>query len=171
MLVRKKIKKEPIIVVINGTINTRGTYVHPYLITYIASWCSIAFQIETSYWIEEWKLFSKRNESNYWKSVFTCPKDYSFQKEKEIQKILKKKYNAKTEVKTKNGYIDVLTKDKIIEIKECCNWKHALGQIMAYSIYYPKREKVIYLFNVNEDLDEIKKTCLFYGVKVVVYRK
>ena len=90
---------------------------------------------------------------------------------KRNSKNIEKKYNAKTEVKTKNGYIDVLTKDKIIEIKECSDWKHALGQIMAYSIYYPKREKVIYLFNVNEDLDEIKKTCLFYGVKVVVYKK
>ena len=39
------------------------------------------------------------------------------------------------------SFIDVLTADKIIEVKQEHNWKHALGQVKCYGFYYPNKEK------------------------------
>lgn len=168
---RKKINTEPIIKVMTGKNLTRGSYVHPYLITHISCWLSTHFLVETCTWVEEWKNFDSKNYVKYWETVYTSPVDFSLQKEKEIQSILKKKFHGKIEVQTDNGFIDLLTKNKIIEIKHSSEWKSALGQILAYSLYYPDKEKVIYLFDVNENcnLKNIKKTCKIYDVKIEVY--
>lgn len=40
---------------------------------------------------------------------------------------------AKSEVIIKSGVVDVLTPDKVIEVKKSENWKHALGQSLAYA--------------------------------------
>ena len=74
--------------------------------------------------------------------------------EKEIQKRLCKELkNAKIEVETPCGFIDILTDNEIIEIKNGKNWKHAVGQILVYSKFYPKHKKRLHLFNtVNDEL-------------------
>ena len=58
------------------------------------------------------------------------------------------------EVETPFGYIDLLTGTKIIEIKNALHWKHALGQILSYSNFFPSHEKWIYLFDMKESLYE-----------------
>lgn len=53
------------------------------------------------------------------------------------------------------GFVDILTKDEIIEVKEAASWKHALGQVLAYSTSLPKTyRKRIHLFRRNgENID------------------
>ena len=91
------------------------------------------------------------------------------QPESHIQQKLNKKLNSLCEVSTKLGVIDILTDDKIIEIKEIKNWKSALGQILVYSKFYPNHKKCIHLFetkNKNKLLDEIEKIYSEYDIEL-----
>ena len=73
------------------------------------------------------------------------------QLEKEWQTFLSKAYSpCEIEVKTPVGNIDILTPTKLIEIKQSKQWKHALGQLLSYSEFYPSHQKYLYLFG---DLD------------------
>jgi hypothetical protein len=55
----------------------------------------------------------------------------------------------------------LLIDTQLIEIKEYSDWKCAIGQLIAYSMEYPDREKNIYLFDVPEDniINDIKLVC------------
>jgi hypothetical protein len=134
-----------------------GTYVPPMLMVRIAHWISPGSAIEVGLWIEEWKKYNHDIRIKYYKL-----------RESKIKKKLNKKLKGETEVETPNGFIDILTTDKIIEIKECTNWKHALGQILAYSDDYPNHKKIIYLFDVPDDycIDNVKRTCKKYDVTI-----
>ncbi|BCS82505.1 putative KilA-N domain-containing protein [Cotonvirus japonicus] len=149
---------------------TRGSYAHPMLVTHIASWISPKFSARVNSWIEEWKLFSKNNNYKYFKELGNLKPSMSDTKEKNIQLKLRKKYKGKLEVKTKSGHIDLLTNKYLIEIKNYQNWKHAIGQLMVYSIYFPKKIKCLYLFGVgSNDLGEIKKVCKKYDIVLKIY--
>ncbi|MGE5658871.1 MAG: hypothetical protein ACM37W_19920 [Actinomycetota bacterium] len=54
--------------------------------------------------------------------------------------------NGETEVVTPAGRIDVLTPTEIIEVKDVCGWKQAIGQVLVYGKYYPTHKKRIHLF-------------------------
>lgn len=41
--------------------------------------------------------------------------------------------HSQKEVTIDTGIVDVMTPDKVIEVKKAANWKHALGQVLAYS--------------------------------------
>lgn len=81
---------------------------------------------------------------------------------------LAKQLKGITEVQTPNGRIDILTSKEIIEVKCVKKWKHALGQIIAYSPYYPHHKKRIHLYGQlpEKRLKEIKKHCRQQDVKV-----
>ena len=91
------------------------------------------------------------------------------QPEFEIQQKLNNQLNGICEVSTKLGVIDILTDDKIIEIKDIKSWKSALGQILVYSEIYPDHKKCIHLFGIKNNknlLEEIKKMYLKYDVEL-----
>lgn len=46
---------------------------------------------------------------------------------------------SKAEVSIKSGIVDILTPDKVIEVKKANNWKHALGQTLSYSAELHKK--------------------------------
>ena len=55
------------------------------------------------------------------------------------------------------GRIDILTDKQIIEVKEGCSWKSALGQILIYGHFYPDKKMRIHLFSTgNLDIEFIK---------------
>ncbi|AGC02398.1 transcriptional regulator [Acanthamoeba polyphaga moumouvirus] len=145
----------------NGLNNTRGTYVHPILLTHIAQWFSIDFSVKISLWIEKWKSYSKKNNTKYWESIKNINFDFNNCKEKQLKLKLQKKLGGTTEVPTSCGKIDLLTKNYIVEIKTYNNWKAALGQILAYSDQYPDKNKRIYLFDVPDDNDCVKIENIF----------
>ena len=71
---------------------------------------------------------------------------------------LNDKLNGQLEVYTQCGKIDIVTDTEIIEVKEYKLWKHALGQILVYSYYYPDKNKRIHLFNCGNNNMNIIET-------------
>lgn len=151
-------------------LDVRGTYVHPMLITLMAHWISPKFAVKVSIWIEQWKKYSDENTVNYFDALSNLESYDHSNKEKLVQKKLQKKYGGEIEVPTKIGNIDLLTDDSIIEIKTYDNWKHAVGQIIMYSKFYPNKDKYICLFDANDkDVKMIKKLCSEDNINVLVY--
>ena len=82
--------------------------------------------------------------------------------EKSVQSKLAKSIPfSKTEVKTLSGNIDILTTNEIIEVKKIESWKHAVGQVLVYSYYYPSHQKRIHLYGETQEsfLKMIKQHC------------
>ena len=148
----------------------RGTWVHPRVATHLALWISNAFFIKLSKWIEEWKLTSNANMVEYLNELCVLTPSFNQQKESEIRNKLKIELNAKIEVKTDSGYIDLLSDKLIIELKEFSQWKGALGQILSYGIFYPNHQKQIYLFGeIQKDkINLIKQIYSKYDVMLVI---
>ena len=57
------------------------------------------------------------------------------------------------EVQTPVGFIDVLSPNEVIEVKYFKQWKHGLGQVLAYHSYYPRLDKRLHLFAHNGDVN------------------
>jgi hypothetical protein len=150
--------------IIGGT--KPGTWIHPLLATYFAQWISSKFAVKVSLWIEEWKKYNN-NKKIYETEINNLKPDNNeyFFKEKQIQDNLSIELNGKKEVKTSSGYIDILTNDEIIEIKNGKSWKHAVGQILIYALEYPNHKKRIHLFNILPDKD-IDNKCSQYNINV-----
>lgn len=136
-------------------------------------WISPTFGIKVSRWINEWRIYSLENENRYQQALSEITPCKKISKEKEINNKLVNTMNGIAEVKTPVGVIDIMTEDKIIEIKEIKNWKHAVGQILSYSVFIDKT-KCIYLFNdSNNELDEIidvnliHKVCKEFDIEVI----
>lgn len=148
----------------------RGTYVHPLLITHIAHWISPKFAVKVGIWIEEWKNYSNENFIEYYNCLSKLEPSLNLNKEKTIQKELKKKLHGKTEVPTEMGYIDLLTNKDLIEIKSYDDWKCGLGQLIVYSIGYSNKQKCMYLFDVNDQkINHIQKACDLNDIKLIIY--
>ena len=73
-----------------------------------------------------------------------------------------------TEKFTPVGYIDVFTPSHIIEVKTLTMWKHGLGQLQAYSCYFPDKKRRLHLFNCqkNSNVTEIINVCNRLGIEV-----
>lgn len=65
------------------------------------------------------------------------------------------------------GIIDILSDTELIEIKRWHRWKEALGQIMAYRIYYPNHSVRIHFFDKKpHNFDSIIDTLQLYDINV-----
>jgi RecB family endonuclease NucS len=93
------------------------------------------------------------------------------QLEKEWQTFLSKAYHpCQIEVKTPVGNIDILTPTKLIEIKRSDKWKHAIGQLLSYSEFYPTQQKYLYLFgdlNIKQ-LNEAYRMCKLHNIILTI---
>ncbi len=88
--------------------------------------------------------------------------------EKQIRDRLKLELDGQVEVSTAVGRIDLLTATEVIEIKDISDWKGALGQILAYSAFFPEHNKRIHLFG-RLDLAKLAlatQTCSEFGITV-----
>ena len=85
-----------------------------------------------------------------------------------VRDCLASKLNGQVEVSTPVGSIDILTSSEVIEVKKVNLWKTALGQVLAYSNYYPEHNKRIHLFGKArpEYIELAKQHCYVYGVEV-----
>ena len=92
----------------------------------------------------------------------------SKKRESDYCNTLAKRLNGKREVPTLAGHIDVLTSSQIIEVKSANSWKHALGQILVYSFYYPSHKKRIHLFGETQEsfLELVREHCSRFDVEV-----
>lgn len=156
-----------------GNKYNQGTWIHRKLATHIAQWCSVKFAVQISDWIEEWISYKQENEIKYLYEIYNLKidDDKNLLKEKEIQKQLHLELGGKIEVEVDVGFIDLLTDNEIIEIKEYSNWKHAVGQILMYSLDFPKHKKRIHLFNVKDDDKQkllLERKCKKYDI-IITY--
>lgn len=148
----------------NSVKYNQGTWGHPLLATNVAQWISNEFAIKVCLWIEEWKQINN-NKKIYNNEINNLKPDFVSQKEKEIQLKLQKELGGEIEIFTDSGYIDLLTENEIIEIKDGKRWKDAVGQILIYSLDYPKHTKRIHLFDIEYDINVINK-CKVYNIVV-----
>ncbi|MEM9009273.1 MAG: hypothetical protein AAGE59_37950 [Cyanobacteria bacterium P01_F01_bin.86] len=98
------------------------------------------------------------------------PKAKASQKERVIRdRLAEQMSGSRTEVTTSTGQIDILTPSKVIEVKNVRQYKHAIGQVVSYSHYYPTHERCIYLFGKVSEKQRrlIKKECSTAKVTVV----
>lgn len=150
--------------------NLKGTYVHPFLITHLASMISLSFSLKVSLWIEEWKTMTSENEKRYLEELEKLEISKNMNREYNIQKDLKKRMKAKSEVETEVGKIDLLTDNEMVEIKDYDNWKAGIGQLISYSFYYPNHSLVLCLFNVDKKrTSHIKKICQRNHIELMIY--
>ncbi|BAZ33655.1 hypothetical protein NIES4074_61690 (plasmid) [Cylindrospermum sp. NIES-4074] len=93
--------------------------------------------------------------------------NYSYP-EQQVRNSLKSRLGGQIEVVTAVGRIDLLTESELIEVKAVNSWKEALGQILAYSAFFPEYQKRIHLFGycTPDKADLIESTCLEFGVVV-----
>ncbi len=93
-------------------------------------------------------------------------------KEHEVRDSLSRRLGATIEVPTPSGSIDVLSKNEVIEVKHYRAWKNAIGQVIAYSFYYPSHKKRVHLFAQKGDKMASKyvqlatPVCSTYGIDV-----
>ena len=147
-----------------GAIGERSTWGHPLIATNISSWISSEFAVDVSFWIEEWRMINN-NDEIYKTKINNLTPDSNNTVEKEIKFRLQKELGGLIEVETIDGFIDLLTDTEIIEIKTGENWKHALGQILVYSTYYPDHTKRIHLFDIKPD-ENIESMCNKFNVSI-----
>lgn len=149
-----------------GVPKIQGTWIHRRLATNLGQWCSIYFSVQITKWIEEWCQI-KENEEKYLYEIYNIKDDNleNNKKEYQIQQRLHEELGGQIEVETEVGYIDLLTDAEIIEIKDGKCWKHAVGQILSYSIDYPNHKKRIHLFDIEKN-KIIEDRCDIYDIKV-----
>lgn len=101
------------------------------------------------------------------------PENYTFNHvttfkkiEKDWQVRLLSRMGGETEVSTPVGRIDLLTDRHVIEIKKADDWKAALGQVQAYSQFYPHHTKKICLFGLVKNRADIVYVCSLLDVEV-----
>lgn len=150
----------------------QGTWIHPRLGTVLAQWISPTFGLKVSKWIEQWRQVKTENESEYKESISRItPESDKVYRERLIRDKLALEYSGKVEVETKFGKIDVLTDDMIIEVKTAKSWKHALGQILAYSEEYPGHRKAVCLFDWDKcmySVTDIREVYGKYSVELLI---
>ncbi len=86
--------------------------------------------------------------------------------EEYYQELVSARLAGRREVQTPAGFIDVLTDKYIVEVKACSDWKHAIGQILVYSEYYPYHEKLLFFFGDYASKELINRHCKLLGISV-----
>lgn len=144
------------------------SWIHPRLALNLAQWISTSFSLEVSQWIDEWKEYDIQNKTRFSEALNRItPEDKNTQQEREIQSRLHHDLGGETEVKTRVGYVDLLTDTEVIEIKHASEWKHGLGQVLSYSRYIPGVARRLHLFGeCSTDAKDIEDTCKDFEVSV-----
>lgn len=72
-------------------------------------------------------------------------KDEKYYQYNLIKKLRNEGHVCDREVRTPVGRIDILINEFLIGIKCIQSWKNAIGQLIAYSFYYPSKKLVLAL--------------------------
>lgn len=88
--------------------------------------------------------------------------------EQQVRDRLQSQLGGLIEVATPAGRIDLLTKTEIIEVKHFSKWKSALGQVLAYSGFYPEHCKRVHLWGRKGEMVSATAVtiCLELGIAV-----
>lgn len=82
---------------------------------------------------------------------------------------LHRELGGRREVGVPVGRIDLLTSDKLIEVKEVRGWKGAIGQALVYGTYKPAHKPAIALYGkcTSSYQSIVQDACGFLGVEVI----
>lgn len=88
--------------------------------------------------------------------------------EQQVRDRLHSQLNGLIEVGTLAGRIDLLTDTEIIEVKHVSEWKSAMGQVLAYSGFYPEHSKRVHLWGRKGEVASATAvtTCIELDIKV-----
>lgn len=181
--VTRRTRRRVVVVVKNGPNERRGSWISPMLVTHLAMWISSDFAFKVTSWIEQWKALSPAHDKQYTQALVQMKPDPILGTEMDIRDWLRQQLNARTEVRCRAGFIDlVIPNSAIVEVKEASKWKDALGKVMAYSACYPEDEevaaeapplrKVIYLFGDLSKIDVqlVREVYAQYDVELKLFR-
>ena len=151
----------------NSTKFEQGTWCHRLIAIDCARWLNPLFNIQLMKWLDEWMNIKAENKCILENALHNIKPYMDKYKciEKCIQKRLQNELGGEIEVSCDTGYIDLLTDTEIIEIKYGRDWKHAVGQLLIYSLDYPLHKKRIHLFGI-EDNENINKSCQNYNIYI-----
>jgi hypothetical protein len=92
------------------------------------------------------------------------------QQEKQVSDRLAERESGLREVQTSFGYIDVLTKTEVIEVKAASNWKGALGQVLVYNIEYPGLRPRLHIYGkvTNSYYVMMNQACKAHGIRLTL---
>jgi hypothetical protein len=96
--------------------------------------------------------------------------------EHEVRDAYHARYGGQTEVSTPLGRIDLLTDLALYEFKYYLKYKEALGQVLCYSRYYNRPNKVIVLFGCPDNYkytqayNDFRLVCEDYGITILRLR-
>lgn len=91
-------------------------------------------------------------------------------KESGYRDMCKRMYGGVTEVVVPGiGRIDVLTADRVIEVKNINLWKSGLGQVLCYTLFYPNHQATLALTPCKTcyKIEEIERICNLFNVDVI----
>lgn len=152
-----------------GHRSEQKTWVHPRVAIDIANWISTEFAVSVTGWIMEWTKQHANNEAftAALEAVRREPERECFEKQA-VARLVAVLTNAQTEVATEYGLIDILTPTELIEVKVAPKWKHAIGQVLAYSVAYPEHTKRVHLIGMDEcfELAPVQRVCDSLGVRL-----
>ena len=159
-------------------------WVVPELVTFLAMRISVKFGVQVTLWLEQWKAKEPANAAAWHGALealeATAPNDLA---EQRVVAQLCTRLRAEgqcplTEVAVHagtDGMVDVLTDSDMFEVKRWTNWRHALGQVLTYSVgVEPRRRLSIVLFDDEEQplpedaRAEIAAIAPRYGVNTLV---
>ena len=92
--------------------------------------------------------------------------------ERIIVKKLQRQIGGKRELRTNLGFIDLITKNEVIEVKRAYRFLEALRQVMCYSHEFPDKQQRIHLFGVKASYYQQKAEHLCkkhnYNVRITI---
>lgn len=133
------------------------------------------FEIDTAFISEQLgmtrrtiqRAVKKIGELKLFPDLFKCSQSNNI--ESQVRDRLHAELGGLVEVVTPTGRIDLLSSTEIIEVKAVKDWKAALGQILAYSGFYPQHQKRLHIFGTAKELEvlpDIEAAVLSFGIKV-----
>jgi hypothetical protein len=120
--------------------------------------------------INESNLFLEGEHTKLAQSIEWAPKG----SERAVQCYVHECEGGVMEIPCRHGQVDIVTATEVIEVKPLTMWKHALGQVLAYSACFPKHRARIHLYMDDEeqstDLSDIIEICCRVGVRVTFHQ-
>ena len=164
------------IVISTGPKKIKGTYYHPDIMLYILEWLNPNMMGHMISWINDWKSYTIDNVIEFNATISSLIEDIpninNNDPERQVQlRIANAIAGSEIEVVCGCGRIDILTDEKIIEVKKYSSLLHALGQILGYGTYYKNKKKTVYTFDVPEENNMEFYRNLFdgYDVDLVIF--
>lgn len=110
---------------------------------------------------------SIRTKERYARGHSTAPQEA--ENEVEATHRMAHTLRGKEMVQTPVGKADIVTEDAVYELKTPDNFKHAIGQLMAYNVWLKKPRMVLVLWGSPHHYDKgtIEQTCTALGIETM----